>query len=127
MTSQVLEALRGAGARAGRQEACGLLLGKGEQVSEFFEVANVHPEPEAYFEIDPKALIEAYKIEREGGARLLGYFHSHPRGPARPSEIDAAMAAGDGKIWAILGEDEIGFWRSTPEGFAALSYSVIDQ
>ena len=107
LTSQVLEALQEEAKRAFPQEACGVLLGQGEQITGFCPVANVHEQPETHFEIDPQGLIDAYRREREGGAKVQGYFHSHPRGPASPSKTDQFMAAGDGKIWAIFGEGEI--------------------
>ena len=36
------------------------------------------------------------------------------------------MAARDGKIWAIIGPDEVMFWKDDPDGFTALSYEIID-
>lgn len=129
VTSKVLDQMREAGVSAAPCEACGLLLGEGDVVMQFALAANVHPTPETHFEIDPQALIDAYREERgrrQGqGVRVLGYFHSHPRGPSSPSATDAAMAARDGKIWAISGDDEVKFWRDTPSGFEALSYTVI--
>jgi len=62
---------------------------------------------------------------RKGGPQVIGYYHSHPTGPAHPSQTDRAMAAGDGMIWAIIGaEGEITFSRDGADGFEALSYSV---
>ena len=108
------------------------------------EVANVHPTPRTHFEIDPQALINAHRAQREGAGlagasgpasgavsgaaseALIGYFHSHPTGSARPSACDARMAAGDGKIWAIAAGEEVTFWRDEAEGFCALSFRVVD-
>jgi proteasome lid subunit RPN8/RPN11 len=126
VTSQVLEELRAAAASAFPKEACGILLGEGAKITAFLEATNVHHAPETHFEIDPQALINAYRAEREGGPQVLGYFHSHPKGPAAPSATDQKMAAGDGKIWAISGSGEIQFWRDAKHGFEPLSYIVID-
>lgn len=104
------------------REACGLILGNGVQIEEVRVCRNVHPQPETHFEIDPQALIEAHRAARAGGPQVLGYYHSHPAGPPEPSSTDRAHATGDGKVWAIVGEGRVGWWRDTPEGFEALSY-----
>ena len=132
--SDVLEAMRALAKQAHPQEACAILRGEtgeagrtGEgrdRITQCQPAENVHPKPETHFEIDPQALIDAHRQAREGGPQVLGYFHSHPSGAARPSATDAEMAAGDRAIWAIAGKDELTFWRSTPDGFAPLSYRV---
>ncbi|MEP0391255.1 MAG: M67 family metallopeptidase [Erythrobacter sp.] len=126
VTSEVLEALREAAKRADPCEACGLLLGEAVQITRFVEASNVHASPETHFEIDPQALIDAHRAARMGGPKLLGYFHSHPKGPAKPSQTDQDMASGDEMIWAIAGESEIAFWHDLPEGFRPLSYAMVD-
>jgi len=106
------------------REACGLLLGAGSHISHALPTANVHPEPQRHFEIDPAALIAAYKAARAGGPQIIGYFHSHPNGLARPSATDAAQASGDGRIWAIAANGAVSLWRDAPSGFEALSYAI---
>ncbi|WP_408591660.1 M67 family metallopeptidase [Novosphingobium sp.] len=101
-------------------EACGLLLGHDRHVAMAALCANVAPDPASHFEIDPAALIAAHRAERTGGPRLLGYFHSHPNGLARPSATDAASAARDGRIWAIVAGGEVTFWRDSLSGFEPL-------
>lgn len=105
-------------------EACGLLFGNPAHIETAQATTNVHPEPQRHFEIDPAALIAAHKAAREGGPQVLGYFHSHPNGLARPSATDAAMASGDGRIWAIAAAGELTLWRDAPSGFEPLSYAV---
>lgn len=109
------------------QESCGLLLGSGGRITTVQRTRNVDPSPLTRFEIDPQTLIDAYRDARGGGAQIIGYFHSHPTGDARPSATDRAMAARDGKVWAIVAGEDMTFWRDYPEGFAALSYAVIDR
>lgn len=92
-------------------ECCGLLLGRGGTVSEVRACRNVHPDPTRHFEIDPIALIAAHKAARAGGPDIVGYYHSHPAGCARPSVTDAAQAAGDRRIWAIVADDDVQWWR----------------
>ncbi len=131
VTSAALEAMRVAARAAYPREACGILLGErlGEdaRISEARETANVHPRAHSHFEIDPQALIDAHREERCGGSGVLGYFHSHPGGPAEPSATDRAMAAHDGRIWAIVGAGGVCFWRDEAAGFRALSYRVLER
>lgn len=108
------------------EEACGLLLGHGGAVTLAASTANIAALPQRRFEIDPAALIAAHRSARAGGPAVLGYFHSHPTGSARPSPTDASMAARDGRIWAIIAGDTVLCWRDAPSGFEPLSYSVVD-
>lgn len=155
----VLSQLRAEAASSAPDECCGLLLGRrvknGSEAGPYSEAVieairparNIHPAPREYFEIDPQTLIDAHRAARQGGPALIGYYHSHPRGPAGPSATDAAMAHGDGMIWAIIGplsapaggasegetgdetgakarsRDEITFWRDGPSGFLPITPS----
>jgi len=111
---------------AAPHECCGLLLGRAgepDQVDEARPAANVHPAPATHFEIDPQALIDAHRAARAGGPAVLGYYHSHPSGPAAPSATDRALAAGDGRVWGIVAQGEVTFWRDEPHGFDPLARS----
>ena len=75
----------------GRQEieACGALLGKIDeegnwQVEEAYPLRNTYASP-VYFEFDPAELL-TIDLERPG--RMVGVYHSHPRGPAVASSTD---------------------------------------
>jgi len=124
LSSSAAEAMLAAARAEHPREACGLLLGEGEHIRTANRAANVHPEPHRHFEIDPAALIAAHKAAREGGPAVLGCWHSHPNGLARPSDTDAAHATGDGRIWAIIANGAISLWVDAPNGFTALSYAV---
>jgi desampylase len=127
-----IAAMTGAAQAAFPNEACGLLLGTGVRIEAALPTANVAPDPARHFEIDPTALIAAHRSARQGGAQVLGYYHSHPNGLARPSAADDACAARDGKVWIILaaegvsdGSWAITCWHDGPSGFEALSYAVV--
>jgi desampylase len=101
---------------AGNQECCGLLLGQGNMVSNIEHTTNVATDTAHHFEIDPAALIASHKHARGGGEPVIGYFHSHPNGLARPSASDVAQASDDGRYWLIIADEEISAWM--PSGLA---------
>lgn len=127
---QVLAAMRAHADAALPEEACGILLGESARITAAIATRNAHPTPHTHFEIDPQALIAAHRAARAGGPAVVGYYHSHPRGPAVPSATDRASAAGDGKVWVILAPCDSGadvaFWRDGEQGFAALPFAVSD-
>jgi len=126
LTRVALERILAEAERALPMEACGILLGRGSRIEQAVPARNVHPRPATHFEIDPQALVDAHRAARAGGPEVVGYYHSHPAGPARPSKTDRAMASGDGRIWAIVVADDVTFWHDGEDGFAELSYIVAD-
>jgi proteasome lid subunit RPN8/RPN11 len=126
ITASALAVIREAADLAAPAEACGLLLGDGVHIHTALRAANVHPDPLTRFEIDPAALLAAHRSARTGGPALIGYFHSHPTGHSRPSATDCEHSSGDGRVWAIVAGDEVMCWRDGDNGFAALSYEVVE-
>ena len=122
----VLGALLAEAERAMPRECCGLLLGRNGAIEAARGASNVAADPLHRFEIDPQALIDAHREARRGGPQVVGYFHSHPNGPAEPSATDRAQAAHDGSVWAILAKGAVTFWRDEEAGFVPLSYTVED-
>ena len=127
VAKHVVEAMQSAALVAHPNEACGILLGQEERISGFIATRNVHTDPTAHFEIDPQALIDAHRAAREGGPQVVGYYHSHPVGPAEPSQTDRAMASGDGRIWAIVADGGVSFWQDSLNGFAVVSHELIEE
>jgi proteasome lid subunit RPN8/RPN11 len=84
------------GAGAYPNECCGIMIGRdegGRRIVERLEpVANEFEEGERYhrFLITPDVLMRAEKSA--GGKLVLGFYHSHPDHPARPSEYDREHA-----------------------------------
>jgi len=124
---EALKRMQSEAVRAHPEECCGLLLARDGLIEEARPATNVAADPRRRFEIDPQALIDAHREAREGGPQIVGYYHSHPAGPAEPSSTDRAMSAHDGSIWAIVGEGDVTFWRDEEAGFVPLSYSVEDR
>jgi len=124
VSQSLLNELMGKAEDAYPNECCGLLLGGANHIELIQPAANTHPMPQTHFEIDPAALIAAHRAQRADGPQIAGFYHSHPAGPPEPSATDSAMAAHDGKIWAIIGRGQIKFWRDDIGGFKLLSYAV---
>lgn len=116
ISSTLIDAIRAEAAAVPDAEVCGLLLGRGARVERIVPCRNVAEDPDTSFEIDPQALISAYKAARSGGPAMIGHYHSHPNGKAEPSARDAANATGDGAIWIIVGGDRIAAWQSNSPG-----------
>ena len=127
VAKHVVEAMQSAALAAHPHEACGILLGEGKRIVGFIATRNGHTEPATHFEIDPQALIDAHRAAREGGPQVVGYYHSHPVGPAEPSQTDRAMASGDGRIWAIVADGGVSFWQDSLNGFAVVSHELIEE
>ena len=78
-------------------ECCGALLGRdvdGErQILELLPLANSHENsPRNRFVVTPNDVRLAEKTARDKHLDLLGWYHSHPDAPARPSEFDREHA-----------------------------------
>jgi len=104
-----LESIRQHGVRDYPSECCGVLLGKvngiAKQVTEVVELKNLRHNPtlaqellpvddpgreteKNRFLIDPLDQLRVEKDARVRGLDVLGYYHSHPDHPARPSIYD---------------------------------------
>ena len=129
VTRAVMETLKGEAARALPNECCGLLMCDERdgtlRIERAVAASNVAAEPERHFEIDPRVLIHAQRAAREGGGQVVGYYHSHPVGAARPSATDREMAAHDGRVWAIVANEAIAFWLDGRSGVEPLSYRLV--
>lgn len=101
------------------REICGLLLGSDMRIAQLRPALNVAPDPARAFEIDPAILFAALRAAREGGAMVIGHYHSHPNGSAEPSARDLA-AAEPGKLWIIVGNNVARAWLADRSGFRAL-------
>lgn len=79
-------------------ECCGILLGRetgGERlVEKLLPIANAWDEVERRrrFVIHARDLLNAEREGRLTGLDVLGFYHSHPDAPARPSEFDREHA-----------------------------------
>lgn len=72
---------------ASPNECCGVLGGKGEEITSIYPVANILHSPDAFF-ADPAEMFEAMREMRRNGEKYLGIYHSHPHQPPIPSQKD---------------------------------------
>lgn len=89
--------IRDHGARDYPNECCGAMLGtdgdSGREVRSLFPLVNRRDDsPRNRFSITPEDFRAAEKAASERGLDLLGWYHSHPDHPARPSEFDREHA-----------------------------------
>ncbi len=116
ISSGILAVIRADIAAAPNREVCGLLFGNEQAIIAHRPCRNVATHPATAFEIDPAALIAAYRAERGGGARIIGCYHSHPSGDPNPSRQDAVDALTEGWLWLIGGGASIRAWRVVSGG-----------
>jgi len=105
-------------------ECCGALVGRDDRVADVVPLPNTTEEgPRRRFLVRPSDYREAERKAGELGGELLGFYHSHPDHPARPSQYDldhawpnfayiivavAQGAAADMTVW-FLKEDRSSF------------------
>ena len=94
---ELVQRIQAHGVETYPHECCGALLGRDGEVAR--EVLDLLPlpnrrndSPRNRFELAPEDVRLAEKKARETGLELIGWYHSHPDAPARPSEFDRAHA-----------------------------------
>jgi proteasome lid subunit RPN8/RPN11 len=81
-------------------ECCGALLGRdqisepaGRQILDVLPIANrENGSPRSRFSLSAEDVLQAEKQARALGLDVVGWYHSHPDHPARPSETDREHA-----------------------------------
>jgi proteasome lid subunit RPN8/RPN11 len=89
LASGVADAIRGHGVETYPNECCGALIGSEGVVTATYALPNTTEEgPRRRFRVRPQDYRDAERRATECGAELLGFYHSHPDHPARPSQYD---------------------------------------
>jgi len=89
LKSGAAAAIRAHGVETYPNECCGALIGRDGVVTGTYALPNTTEEgPRRRFLVRPEDYREAEKRATEAGGDLLGFYHSHPDHPARPSQYD---------------------------------------
>ena len=123
ITAAVDQAIRTHGQETYPHECCGALVGRNHHASAIVSLPNTTEEgPRRRFLVRPSDYRLAEQRATELGGELLGFYHSHPDHPARPSQYDldhawptfayvivavAAGTAGDMTVWFLKDDRSI--------------------
>lgn len=103
MSTELAEQIRRHGAETYPHECCGALLGRDgggrEEDAQEREIVELLPltnqrddSPRNRFSVAPRDVIDADKAAQAHGLDVVGWYHSHPDHPAKPSEYDREHA-----------------------------------
>jgi proteasome lid subunit RPN8/RPN11 len=97
LNQDLTERIRAHAAQSYPYECCGALLGAengdGRIVQDLVMLDNQRDDsPRNRFLVYPEDVLRVEKAAREQGLDVLGWYHSHPDAPARPSEFDREHA-----------------------------------
>lgn len=107
LSKQILDEICEHSREAYPEECCGILVGRDEGnqrvITAAYRAENVSKERrhERYL-IDEKKLIEVVKSTRGSPVDVVGFYHSHPDYPSRPSGYDIETAAWPGYSYVIV-------------------------
>jgi proteasome lid subunit RPN8/RPN11 len=97
LTASDYDVIRRHGEETYPNECCGILLGVAQGDTRTVRAAvrctNACAEsPQTRYDIDPRELVRVLRETRERGLDIIGFYHSHPDHPARPSPTDLEQA-----------------------------------
>ncbi|MFB6171123.1 MAG: desampylase [Haloarculaceae archaeon] len=122
VASAVRDALLAHAREGAPEEVCGVLGGRAgppPRVTTARRVPNVAARPRTEYRLDPEAQFAAMDAGEDAGETVVGFYHSHPRGPPRPSATDEARATWADHYYVVVVPDPafVGAWRWTGERF----------
>lgn len=130
----IADALREHARSGAPEEVVGILAGtRGESqstVTRAYRTRNAASDPRTRYEIAPSEEIELLERIDDAHLECVGFYHSHPRGPLEPSQVDARRAAWPGYSYLIVSLDSsasdipIGSWRWNGETFERESVRI---
>lgn len=125
----VLAGSRGAAApRAERAETGETREGGRDDVTRVLRATNVADSPRNRYALDPGEQLDLMRAVEEAGDEVVGFYHSHPDGPAEPSPTDERLATWDGYVYLVVSlagdEPEVAAWRWTGGSFVAEPVTV---
>ena len=84
------------------RECCGVLIGDAGRISGSARATNLEAGT-TRFRIDPRDHIDAIRAARSRQLDVIGFYHSHPRSRAYPSETDITESGYAGAMHLIVG------------------------
>ena len=111
-------------------ECCGLLLGK-QIIERAVPMRSIPPAPDTYY-MDPEQQIEVFTDMQAAGEQLLGIYHSHPKGPVKPSGMDLQLAFHPDALYVIISladvdSPEIGAYRLLEGDFTRVDIAFVER
>ena len=98
MSAHLAQKIRAHGAETYPHECCGALLGRDSEathpnvdreVRALFPLVNRRDDsPRNRFSVAAEDVLDADKAAEQQGLEVIGWYHSHPDHPARPSQYD---------------------------------------
>jgi proteasome lid subunit RPN8/RPN11 len=119
-----LEAILRHAERANPLECCGVLVGREDEILQAFEARNLSDDPARYF-LSPDDHIHIRRQARAAGLSVLGFYHSHPHSPARPSDTDRAEATYPDHLYLIVGMGEVRLFRLSGGNFVETPFVTV--
>ena len=107
VVQRVLDEVRAHARDESPRECCGMLVGSSVRIADSARSSNLEAGT-TRFRIDPRDHIRAIRDARNRQLDVIGFYHSHPRSRAYPSETDVAEAGYAGAMHLIVGVDERG-------------------
>lgn len=89
--ADVLDAIVAHARETAPAECCGVLVGRDDEIVDAVRTRNAADRPTRFL-IEPRDHFDAIRAARARHLDVVGYYHSHPRSPARPSATDIADA-----------------------------------
>ena len=98
ISGHLAEKIRAHGAETYPHECCGALLGRDSEATEpkvsrevlaLFPLVNRRDDsPRNRFSVTAEDVLDADRAAQKQGLEVIGWYHSHPDHPARPSQYD---------------------------------------
>lgn len=106
------------------EEACGVLGGEFDErqstAQDALRATNAAPAPRHEYAIEPGEQLALFDALEANGHDIVGFYHSHPHGPAGPSVTDADRATWPDRSYVVIdlaGDHPfVGAWRWDGEG-----------
>ena len=119
-----LRKIRRCAAHSTPLESCGILAGVDDHIARVFPVPNALASA-TEFQMEPLKQLEVLEKIDALGIEMVGYFHSHPFGPGKPSETDCRMSFFPKNI-SLIAFYNSGFWKINAFLMSMHSYEPLE-